>query len=106
MAINLTDGNFKAEVLDAEKAVIVDFWAPWCGMCKAIMPMFDELAAEMGGQAIFGKVDVDEAREIAVRYSVRSIPMMLFFKNGEVKHQIIGANITKEMLKKKLAELA
>lgn len=106
MALKLTDANFQSEVIDSDKPVLVDFWAEWCGPCKMIGPVIDQVAAELEGQAKVGKVNVDEARELAVKYNVRSIPLLLFFKNGEVKDQIVGASVTKDQLKAKLQALA
>ncbi len=106
MALNLTDTNFQAEVIDSDIPVLVDFWAEWCGPCKMIGPVIDQVAADLDGVAKVGKVNVDEARELAVKYNVRSIPLLLFFKNGEVKDQIVGASVTKDQLKTKLQALA
>lgn len=106
MAIKVTEANFQSEVIDSDQPVLVDFWAEWCGPCKMIGPILDQLSGEMEGQAKVAKVNVDEARELAVKYNVRSIPLLLFFKNGEVKDQIVGANVTKEQLKSKLLALA
>lgn len=106
MALNLTDANFQSEVIDSTVPVLVDFWAEWCGPCKMIGPVIDQVSTELDGQAKVGKVNVDEARELAVKYNVRSIPLLLFFKNGEVKDQIVGASVTKEQLKAKLLALA
>jgi len=106
MALKLTDANFQSEVIDSDVPVLVDFWAEWCGPCKMIGPVIDQLATEVEGAAKVGKVNVDEARELAVKYGVRSIPLLLFFKNGEVKDQIVGASITKDQLKSKLQALA
>ena len=106
MALNLTDANFQSEVIDSELPVLVDFWAEWCGPCKMIGPVIDQVATELDGVAKVGKVNVDEARELAVKYNVRSIPLLLFFKNGEVKDQIVGASVTKDQLKAKLQALA
>ena len=105
MALNLTDANFQSEVIDSELPVLVDFWAEWCGPCKMIGPVIDQVATELDGVAKVGKVNVDEARELAVKYKVRSIPLLLFFKNGEVKDQIVGASVTKDQLKAKLQAL-
>lgn len=106
MALQITKDNFDAEVLKSDKPVLVDFWATWCGPCKMISPMIDELATEMGDSAVVGKVELeDENRELAAQYGVRSIPCLLFFKDGEVKDQIVGANVTKELLKDKLNAL-
>jgi thioredoxin 1 len=106
MAIQFTDTNFQSEVIESSTPVLVDFWAEWCGPCKAIGPIIDQLSDELGGQAKVGKVNVDNARDLAVKYGVRSIPFLLFFKDGEVKDQIVGANVTKDQLKAKLLALA
>jgi len=105
MALQLNEDNFEAEVLNSNKPVLVDFWAEWCGPCKMISPMIDELADDMGDAAVVGKVNVDEAQALAAKYGVRSIPFLLFFKDGEVKEQVVGANVTKESLKEKLEAL-
>jgi thioredoxin 1 len=106
MALQLNDSNFQSEVIDSDVPVLVDFWAEWCGPCKMIGPVLDQLSGEVEGSAKVGKVNVDEARDLAVKYGVKSIPLLLFYKGGEVKDQIVGANVTKEMLKEKLAALA
>jgi thioredoxin 1 len=106
MALTLNETNFQSEVLDSNVPVLVDFWAEWCGPCKMIGPVIDQLAGDVGGQAKVGKVNVDDARELAARYNVRSIPFLLFFKNGEVKDQVVGAGVTKDQLKAKLMALA
>lgn len=101
-----TDQSFVTDVDQRPGVVLVDFWAEWCGPCKMIGPVIDQLSADVAGQAKVGKVNVDEARNLAVKYGVRSIPFLLFFKDGEVKDQIVGANVTKDMLKQKLLALA
>ncbi len=106
MALTITESNFQSEVLNSSVPVLVDFWAEWCGPCKMIGPVLDQLSSEVDGQAKIAKVNVDDARELAVKYNVRSIPLLLFFKNGEVKDQIVGASVTKEQLKAKLLALA
>jgi thioredoxin 1 len=106
MAHQLTESNFQKEVIESSLPVLVDFWAEWCGPCKAIGPLIDQLSSELEGQAVVGKVNVDNARQLAVQYGVKSIPFLLFFKNGEVKDQIVGANVTKDQLKARLLALA
>ena len=106
MAVTLTDANFQSEVIDSNVPVLVDFWAEWCGPCKMLGPILEQVSSELGTQAKVGKVNIDDARDLAVKYSVRSIPLLLFFKNGEVKDQVVGANVTKDQLKAKLLALA
>jgi thioredoxin 1 len=106
MSLKLTAANFQSEVINSALPVLVDFWAEWCGPCKMIGPVLDQVATELEGQAVVGKLNVDESNELAAKYNVRSIPFLLFFKNGEVKDQIVGANVTKEQLKAKLLALA
>jgi len=101
MALELTDANFQETVLDSEKVAIVDFWAPWCGPCKVVGPLVDELASEYEGKAVIGKVNVDTESETAMKYSVRNIPTILFIKNGEVVDKQVGA-VPKKVLEEKL----
>ncbi len=96
-----TDENFATEVLKSDKPVLVDFWAVWCGPCKMIAPLVEELADEFEGKAKVGKLDVDNNQESAIKYGVRSIPTVLIFKDGKVHDTIIGA-VPKVQLKKKL----
>ena len=103
--INLTAENFAEEVEKSEVPVLVDFWAEWCGPCQMIGPVLDEVAVEVGDRAKICKVNVDEQQELAGRFNVRSIPMLLFIKGGEVKDQVIGASTPKEGLIQKLDAL-
>lgn len=91
MAFELTDSTFQAEVLDSDKLSLVDFWAAWCGPCRMVGPIIDELSDEYEGKALIGKIDVDANQEIPMKYGVRSIPTLLFIKNGEVVDKIVGA---------------
>jgi thioredoxin 1 len=100
---HLTDTNFKSEVIDSKIPVLVDFWAPWCGPCKMIAPAVEELAKEYAGRLKIGKVNVDESSKAATQYSIMSIPTILFFRDGKVSDQIVGA-MSKSELKKKIEE--
>ncbi|MBP7390027.1 MAG: thioredoxin [Chitinophagales bacterium] len=91
MATQLTDSNFKETVLDSNKVALIDFWAEWCGPCKAIGPMIEELSKEYEGKAVVGKVDVDNNPETAMKYGIRNIPTLLFVKNGQVVDKVVGA---------------
>lgn len=100
-ALTFTDESFEEDVLNSDKPVLVDFWAEWCGPCRMVGPVVEELAGEFEGKARIGKVDVDNNPEISAKYGIRSIPSLLIFKNGEVVDQIVGA-VPKAQLKKQL----
>ncbi|MGA7839211.1 MAG: thioredoxin [Ignavibacteriaceae bacterium] len=99
--ITISDDNFESEVLKSEQPVLIDFWAAWCGPCKMIAPVVEELAGEYDGKVKIGKLDVDNNQQTAIKYGVRSIPTLLVFKNGEVKETIIGA-VPKAQIAQKL----
>jgi len=101
MAIEITDANFEELVLKSDKPVMVDFWATWCGPCRMIAPIIEEIAGEYEGKAVVGKVDVDSNAGVAVNYGIRNIPTILFIKGGEVVDKQVGA-APKQALTKKL----
>ena len=94
--IALTEGNFSSEVLSTPLPVLVDFWAEWCGPCKMLSPILDELATEYRGKAKVGKVNVDDQGRLASQFGIQSIPTVLLFKDGQVKEQIIGLRSKKD----------
>ena len=104
MALEINDSNFKEVVLDSEKPVVVDFWATWCGPCKALSPVIDEVAAEFEGKAVVVKCNVDDVTDAPAEYGVRNIPTLLFFKGGEVKDKLVGST-TKAAIAEKLNAL-
>ncbi|MCB2208559.1 MAG: thioredoxin [Bacteroidetes bacterium] len=104
MAIELTDGTFEALVLKSDKPVLVDFWAVWCGPCRMVGPIVQEIGEEYGDKAVVGKLDVDHNPETARNYGIRNIPTILFFKNGEVVDKQVGA-VPKQKLVEKLDAL-
>ena len=99
--ILLTDATFKEEVVDSSTPVLVDFWAAWCGPCRMVSPIVDQVADEYEGRLKVGKVDVDVERQVATDYGIRGIPALLIFKDGAVADQIVGA-VPKEQLTEKI----
>jgi len=99
--VNLTTDTFKTTIAGATTPVLVDFWAPWCGPCKAIAPILEELAVEFAGKLKIAKINIDENDTIAAEHGIRAIPTMLFFKNGKLVEQIVGM-LPKATLKEKL----
>jgi len=91
MAIEITDANFEELLAKSDKPIMIDFWAVWCGPCRMIAPIVEEMSGEYEGKAIIGKVDVDSNPNIAVKYGIRNIPTVLFVKNGEVVDKQVGA---------------
>ncbi|MGB4398738.1 MAG: thioredoxin [Daejeonella sp.] len=106
MALEITDANFDELVLKSDKPVLIDFWAEWCGPCRMVGPVVEELAKEYEGKAIIGKVNVDNNPEISMKFGIRNIPALLYFKNGEIVDKQIGAvpkSVLAEKLQKQLA---
>ena len=103
MALSITSANYQ-EVIDSGKPVVIDFWAEWCGPCRMVAPIIDELAAEYEGKVIIGKCDVDENADLPAQFGVRNIPTVLFIKNGEVVDKQVGAT-TKAALQAKIEAL-
>tara|TARA_Y100001934_G_scaffold204583_1_gene241877 strand:+ start:180 stop:503 length:324 start_codon:yes stop_codon:yes gene_type:complete len=103
--INITPDNFDSEVKESTVPVLVDFWAEWCGPCKMLSPILDELAEEKGDSCKIAKVNIDDCRDLAVEYGVKSIPMLLFFNQGEVKDEVVGV-VNKAAISSKLDAIA
>ena len=101
MALEITDSNFEELVLKSDKPVLLDFWAEWCGPCRAIGPVIEELAKDYAGKVKIGKVNVDHNPNVSVNYGITSIPAILFIKNGEIVDKQIGA-VPKSVLDKKI----
>ena len=104
MSLELTDANFEEIIAKADKPVIVDFWAEWCGPCRMVGPMISEIAEEFNERAIVGKLNVDNNPEVSARYGIRNIPTVLFFKNGKVSDKQVGA-VSKSSFVSKLEAL-
>jgi thioredoxin 1 len=96
--IKLDESNFDRELTQDDKPVIVDFWAEWCGPCKMIAPLLDEIAREKAGAVKVAKVNVDENQSLSFKYNIRAIPALLFFKNGQLRDQVTGVTSNKELL--------
>lgn len=103
-AVDVTESKFEEEVLKSEVPVLIDFWATWCGPCKQVAPVVDEIASDYAGKLKVMKVNVDDERTLAIKYGIMSIPTLLFFKGGEVKDQIVGA-VSKQTIAVKVDNL-
>jgi thioredoxin 1 len=101
--INVTDENFKKEVIESDLPVLLDFWAPWCGPCKRIAPIVEELAGEYNQKVKFGKINIDDDQKVASQYGIMSIPTLVMFKQGKIMHQVVGA-LSKADLKRAIEE--
>jgi len=104
-SVEISESNFESEVLQSPQPVLVDFWAEWCGPCKMLGPVIEEIAAEQAGRAKVVKVNIDENPGLAARFGIRSIPTLLYFAGGQVRHQTVGVT-GKKAIASKLEELA
>jgi thioredoxin 1 len=103
-AVEVTDSNFEATILNSDKPALVDFWAVWCGPCRIVGPIVEEIADEYDGRAVVGKLDVDSNRETAVKFGIQAIPTLLLVKDGQIADRIVGA-VDKNSIKSKLDAL-
>jgi thioredoxin 1 len=103
-AVEVTDANFETTILKADKPALVDFWAVWCGPCRIVGPIVEEIADEYDGRAVVGKLDVDSNRETAVKFGIQAIPTLLLVKDGQIADRIVGA-VDKNSIKSKLDAL-
>ncbi len=104
MAVELTDANFEEIVLKSDKPVMIDFWAEWCGPCRMVAPIVEEMSGEYGDKAVIGKVNVDENPNISMKFGIRNIPTIIFLKNGELVDKSVGA-VPKNVLTEKIDNL-
>lgn len=104
-AVEITDANFDDIVLKSDKPVLIDFWAVWCGPCRAVAPIIEDLAEEYDGRAVIGKLDVDSNREIATKYGIQAIPTLFLVNNGEVVDKIVGNVADKNNIKSRIDAL-
>lgn len=104
MALNITDAEFQKEVIESDKVVLVDFWAPWCGPCRMLAPIIDEIYKEFDGKAKVVKINTDENPSTASQYQISAIPTLLFFKDGKVVKELVGV-VSKEEITKVLNDL-
>ena len=104
MAVEFTDANFEELALKSDKPVLVDFWAEWCGPCRMVGPIVEELANDYDGKAVIGKVNVDHNKEISAKFGIRNIPTIIFLKNGELVDKSVGA-VPKNVLAEKIDNL-
>jgi len=104
-AVEITDANFENTVLQSDKPVLIDFWAVWCGPCRAVAPIVEEIAEEYDGRAVIGKLDVDSNRNTATKYGIQAIPTLFLVKGGEIVDKIVGNVADKNNIKAKLDAL-